>query len=293
MTLQQLLAFAVIAGMMVMFVWGRIRYDLVAGLACSSPSSWAWCRSTRRSRDSATTSSSSSRCIARERRRDALAAHGRPAAGAGAAHLLGARAAHPAGHRGDVLSAFVKNIGALAMMLPGRIPDGEALQRVAVGVPHADGVRFVVGRLMTLIGTSPNIIVSELRQELVGQPFAMFDFTPVGLGLAVLGIVFLAFALQTVAAGSQGRELLAEGIDIQDYVTEGRVGPKIELRGRDPARAAQEAQQGRLRERGGSRGRKDGGQPGHRAAGRRPRDPRRRAGGARCGREDRGARARG
>jgi di/tricarboxylate transporter len=36
---------------------------------------------------------------------------------------------------------------------------------------------------MTLVGTSPNIIVSRLREQIVGQPFGMFDFTPVGLGI--------------------------------------------------------------------------------------------------------------
>ena len=46
---------------------------------------------------------------------------------------------------------------------------------------------------MTLIGTSPNIIVSRMREEITGQPFGMFDFTPVGLGLAAAGVVFLSF----------------------------------------------------------------------------------------------------
>ena len=84
---------------------------------------------------------------------------------------------------------------------------------------------------MTLIGTSPNIIVSELRQELAGEPFSMFDFTPVGLGLSLVGIVFLAFAYKLLPQDRKGESSLAEGIDIQDYVTEGRVGPKSSFAG--------------------------------------------------------------
>jgi di/tricarboxylate transporter len=84
---------------------------------------------------------------------------------------------------------------------------------------------------MTLIGTSPNIIVSELRQKLAGHPFSMFDFTPVGLGLSVLGILFLAFAYRLLPQDRKGGGTLAEGIDIQDYVTEGRVGPKSSFAG--------------------------------------------------------------
>ena len=51
----------------------------------------------------------------------------------------------------------------------------------------------LLGGLITLVGTSPNIIVSRVRQEITGQPFGMFDFTPVGLSLATAGVVFLAF----------------------------------------------------------------------------------------------------
>src|SRR3546814_18362787 len=51
----------------------------------------------------------------------------------------------------------------------------------------------LLGGLMTLVGTSPNIIVSRVREQLTGEPFGMFDYTPVGLGLAIMGIIFLRF----------------------------------------------------------------------------------------------------
>jgi di/tricarboxylate transporter len=125
-----------------------------------------------------------------------------------------------------LLSAFVKNIGALAMMLPVAFQMAKR-SNVSPSVflmPMAFG--SLLGGLMTLIGTSPNIIVSELRQELAGRPFSMFDFTPVGLGLSLLGIAFLAFGYKLLPSDRKGEGTLAEGIDIQDYVTEGRVGPK-------------------------------------------------------------------
>jgi di/tricarboxylate transporter len=46
----------------------------------------------------------------------------------------------------------------------------------------------LLGGLITLVVTSPNIIVSRIREELTGQSFSMFDFTPVGLGLATAGV---------------------------------------------------------------------------------------------------------
>jgi di/tricarboxylate transporter len=89
----------------------------------------------------------------------------------------------------------------------------------------------LLGGLATLIGTSPNIIVSSLRQQLTGKPFAMFDFTPVGAGLAVVGVIFLAFGYRLLPRNRKGSATPGDSIDIDDYVTEGRVGPKSTLLG--------------------------------------------------------------
>lgn len=53
----------------------------------------------------------------------------------------------------------------------------------------------LLGGLITLVGTSPNIVVSQMREELTGRPFNMFDFTPVGIGIAAAGVAFLALAI--------------------------------------------------------------------------------------------------
>ena len=63
----------------------------------------------------------------------------------------------------------------------------------------------LLGGLATLVGTSPNIIVSRMRQDIVGEPFSMFDFAPVGIGLAVVGVVFLTLRLAAAAARRKGR----------------------------------------------------------------------------------------
>ena len=50
----------------------------------------------------------------------------------------------------------------------------------------------LLGGLITLVGTPPNIVVATFRADAGGEPFAMFDFTPVGLGVAVAGLAFIA-----------------------------------------------------------------------------------------------------
>src|SRR5690606_14668760 len=92
-----------------------------------------------------------------------------------------------------VMSAFVKNIGALAIMMPIAFQmarrSGAPFSRYLMPMAFAS----LLGGLVTLVGTSPNIIVSAMRKELTGEPFAMFDYAPVGLSLMAAGLVFLAF----------------------------------------------------------------------------------------------------
>jgi di/tricarboxylate transporter len=50
----------------------------------------------------------------------------------------------------------------------------------------------ILGGLVTLIGTPPNIVVASFRQQALGEPFGMFDFTPVGGAAALAGLAFVA-----------------------------------------------------------------------------------------------------
>jgi di/tricarboxylate transporter len=81
----------------------------------------------------------------------------------------------------------------------------------------------LLGGLITLVGTSPNIIVSRVREELTGRPFGIFDFTPVGLGLAAAGVTFLVFGYRLLPGGRKAPATMDEALDIPDYMTEARV----------------------------------------------------------------------
>ncbi|WP_207456264.1 SLC13 family permease [Azospirillum sp. SYSU D00513] len=117
------------------------------------------------------------------------------------------------------LSAIVKNIGALAIFMPIAL---QVARRTGTSVssllmPMAFG--SLLGGLMTLVGTSPNIIVSRMRDELVGHPFGMFDFTPVGLTIALAGLVFLGFGYRLLPTGRQAASS-QPSFSIADYTAE-------------------------------------------------------------------------
>ncbi|HHN81373.1 MAG TPA: SLC13 family permease, partial [Methanomicrobia archaeon] len=91
-----------------------------------------------------------------------------------------------------VASAFMNNVGALAIMMP-----------VALAVARKNGYSpslvlmplafsSLLGGLTTLVGTPPNIIIASLRTEATGEAFGMFDFSPVGGGIAIVGVLFVA-----------------------------------------------------------------------------------------------------
>lgn len=93
---------------------------------------------------------------------------------------------------GAVLSAFMNNIGVAALMLPvvvdvarrTRIPPSRLLMPLAYST--------LLGGLMTLIGTPPNLLISESMSQNGYEPFKLFDFTPIGAGVMIVGVIFVA-----------------------------------------------------------------------------------------------------
>jgi di/tricarboxylate transporter len=133
------------------------------------------------------------------------------------------------------MSAIIKNIGALAMMLPIAYQlarkDGKSPSVFLMPMAFAS----LLGGIVTLVGTSPNVIVARVRQELGGEPFAMFDFTPVGIGIALAGCAFLSVAYRLLPKDRQGSRSLDQAVDIKDYVTEARIPEKGPLAGKTVA----------------------------------------------------------
>jgi di/tricarboxylate transporter len=122
---------------------------------------------------------------------------------------------------GALMSAFMNNVGAMALLLPlgiqlaGRLglPPGKVLMPLSFGT--------ILGGMTTLIGTPPNLIVSGFREQSGADSFGMFDFTPVGLIVALGGLAFVALLGWRIVPGrEQGG---AGSFDTGTYLTEARV----------------------------------------------------------------------
>ena len=221
MTLPQAYAFAIVAAMMALFVWGRLRYDLVAVLALLAaivagivPHDKAF---SGFSDDIVIIVASAlvvSAAVARSGIFETLLRHVSP--------YLTTTTAQVAALAGTVtvLSAFVKNIGALAMLMPVafQLARRTGTSPAHLLMPMAFGA--LLGGIVTLIGTSPNIIVSRVRAELTGEPFSMFDFTPVGIGLALAGVAFLTFGWRLLPAERRGAASMEAAFNLEGYTTE-------------------------------------------------------------------------
>ncbi len=93
---------------------------------------------------------------------------------------------------GAGLSAIINNVAALALLMPIDIEAAKKAGRSAGLTLMPLSFATILGGMITLIGTPPNIVVAQYRQDALGEPFSMFAFTPVGLTVAVFGILFVA-----------------------------------------------------------------------------------------------------
>ncbi|KQR56898.1 SLC13 family permease [Brevundimonas sp. Leaf168] len=121
-----------------------------------------------------------------------------------------------------LLSMATKNVGALAIMMPVALQVARQTKSSPsrLLMPMAFGA--MAGGMVTLVGTAPNIIVAEVRQGIVGEPFAMFDYAPVGLALTLVALAFLAFGYRLLPRDRQGATSMSAALAANAYATEVR-----------------------------------------------------------------------
>ena len=228
MTNDQYILFAILFGLFAMLLWGRIRYDIVALGALVVAV-----------------------VVGIIPGKTAFEGFGHPAtiiialvlvvskglANSGAVDLI-ARSLVPAGRSllahigvmaslGAAMSALMNNVGALALLMPVDIQAAEREKRSPAITLMPLSFATILGGLITLIGTPPNIIISSIREEKLGAPFRMFDFAPVGIACAVAGVAYVALiGWRLLPKSTRERQAGKELFDLGSYLVELRFGPE-------------------------------------------------------------------
>lgn len=225
MTEQHYLIFAILIATMALFLWGRWRHDVVALAALLACVSVGLVPATEAFAGFGHPAVITVACVL-------VLSHGLQSSGAvdWLTRALLPREAGPVLSMlallglGAALSSVMNNVGAMALLMPvavqlsGRLglTPGQVLMPLAFGT--------ILGGMTTLIGTPPNLIVSGFRDEAGLGAFGMFDFTPVGLAVALSGVALVALLGRFLVPARKASN--AEGFETGSYLSELRVPEK-------------------------------------------------------------------
>jgi di/tricarboxylate transporter len=222
MNYEQITLFLLMGAVLILLVWGRWRYDLVAFGALSL-----------------------GLVLGVIPKQAAFSGFGHPAviiialvlmisralSQSGAIELLSEKVidssrslvAHIAsiGVLGAVLSAFMNNVATLALLMPVDIQAAARAKRSPAQTLMPLSFATILGGMITLIGTPPNIVISQFRETALGEPYSMFDFAWVGLGTALVGLAFVALIGWRLVPIARNSTTPSEDLrNLDDYVVE-------------------------------------------------------------------------
>ena len=142
-----------------------------------------------------------------------------------------------------VLSAVMNNVAALALLMPLDIQAAAKAKRSPSLSLMPLSFASILGGMITLIGTPPNIIIAEFRNDALGEAYRMFDFAPVGLACAAVGIAYVTLIGWRMLPKSRreadaGKDLF----DLADYIAELKVSDDSDVIGKKVGELDQEAE---------------------------------------------------
>lgn len=219
-----ILSLALIGMLMALFIWGRWRYDIVAfaglivavALGLVAPGD-AFSGFSHPATVTVAVVLVVSRGLSLSGAANYLAQH--------FTRLIRGTVSHIAILSGlaGVLSGFMNNVGALTLLMPVAIQSAIKEKRPVGRLLMPLSFASILGGLMTLIGTPPNIIIAGYREDALGESFAMFDFLPVGGLVALCGIVFVTLIGWRFLPERQGASDSSNLANLAEYVSELRV----------------------------------------------------------------------
>ncbi len=131
-----------------------------------------------------------------------------------------------------IASAFMNNIGALAILMPVAIhlarKNGHSPSYLLMPMAFAS----LLGGMTTLIGTPPNIIIATFRADILEEPFGMFDFSKVGVFVALAGLIFMVLIGWMLIPRRKSQTSEEDMFDIENYITEVKITTNSKIKGK-------------------------------------------------------------
>jgi di/tricarboxylate transporter len=145
-------------------------------------------------------------------------------------HLLVSGSRSLQGHIGIMsgiaaaLSGLMNNVATLALLMPLDMQAADRARRSPALTLMPLSFATILGGMLTLIGTPPNIVIATYRSEAIGEPFEMFDFLPVGLAVAVVGVLYVTFLGWRLVPAQRTRHAAARELkDLEQFIVEATV----------------------------------------------------------------------
>ncbi len=122
------------------------------------------------------------------------------------------------------LSSIMNNVAALALLMPVDMQAAQRAKRSPSLTLMPLSFASILGGMVTMIGTPPNIVIATFRESALGEPYGMFSFAPVGLVVAIVGVLFVSFIGWRLIPVERGKhDTLLELGDFQDYISNAKV----------------------------------------------------------------------
>jgi len=216
----QSIVFLLISTTLALFIWGRIRYDLIAFMALISGT-----------------------VVGVIPTYDVFSGFGHPAVviialvliisrgliRSGAVELISSNLSNfTSGVKTHIavmgtisagLSSIVNNVAALAILMPADTQLNQKAKRKPSTTLMALAFTSILGGMVTMIGTASNVVIATYREDALGSPFSMFDFTPVGLIVATSGVLFIAVFGWRLMPRIKDSDLKDDNEEIRQYVS--------------------------------------------------------------------------
>ncbi|MDA8719986.1 SLC13 family permease [bacterium] len=119
-----------------------------------------------------------------------------------------------------LLSSFMNNIGAMALLLPITLSVCQKMEWNPSKFLMPLAFASILGGMNTVIGTPPNIIIAQYRQEYTGVSFNFFDYSLVGLAVSILGILFISVIGYRLVKVRENTTEISRLIDLKNYLFE-------------------------------------------------------------------------